>query len=111
MWAKTSSVINSLAPERCGDNSKSKIFQLIIQKLLVHLWDCSQMNATEYLWWHANIVAKWHQAITWANADPDLCRQMASLCHNELTCHDIRWHDLNDTILSVKIIQSLVAEN
>ena len=25
-----------------------------------------------------------HQAITWANADPDLCGQMASLGHNEL---------------------------
>ena len=24
------------------------------------------------------------QAITWANVDPDLCRHMASLCHNEL---------------------------
>ena len=25
------------------------------------------------------------QAITWANVDPDLCRHMASLGHNELT--------------------------
>ena len=26
-----------------------------------------------------------HQAITWANVDPDLCRHMVSLSHNELT--------------------------
>ena len=25
-----------------------------------------------------------HQAITWAQVDPDLCRHMASLSHNEL---------------------------
>ena len=25
------------------------------------------------------------QAITWANVDPDLCRHMASLGHNELS--------------------------
>ena len=32
-------------------------------------------------------VAWWHQAITWANVDPVLCRYMASLGHNELsTC-------------------------
>ena len=27
----------------------------------------------------------WHQAITWANVDPNLSRHMASLGHNELT--------------------------
>ena len=26
-----------------------------------------------------------HQAITWANVDPDLCRDVVSLGHNELT--------------------------
>ena len=26
-----------------------------------------------------------HQAITWANIDPDLCRHMMSQVHNELT--------------------------
>ena len=28
--------------------------------------------------------AVWQQAITWANVDPDLCRHMALLGHNEL---------------------------
>ena len=31
------------------------------------------------------------QAITWASVDPDLCRQMASLGHNELTLDDVEW--------------------
>ena len=41
------------------------------------------------------------QAITWTNVDPDLCRHMASLGHNELSswalCHeiDLRWMPLN----------------
>ena len=30
-------------------------------------------------------VMAWHQAITWANGDPDHCRQMAWLGPNELT--------------------------
>ena len=29
-------------------------------------------------------VMAWHQAITWANVDPDLCHHMVSLGHNEL---------------------------
>ena len=33
----------------------------------------------------ALVVAWWHQAITWANVDPDLCHQMASLVLNELS--------------------------
>ena len=27
---------------------------------------------------------KWQQTLTWANVDPDLCRHMASIGHNEL---------------------------
>ena len=30
------------------------------------------------------VMAWCHQAITWANVDPDLCRKMASLGLNEL---------------------------
>ena len=30
----------------------------------------------------------WQQAITWANADPDLCHYMVSLGHNELSLRD-----------------------
>ena len=57
--------VNSLGHERCGAN-----------------------------WWYpidgkSTLVLKvaWclqHQAIIWANADPDLCHHMASLCHIEL---------------------------
>ena len=36
------------------------------------LWNCPQVNATRPYWW-------------WANVDPDLCHQMASLGFNELT--------------------------
>ena len=37
----------------------------------------------------STLVQEWlgavrQQAITWANVDPDLCRHMASLGHNEL---------------------------
>ena len=36
------------------------------------------------------------QAITWANVDPDLCRHMASLGHNELTTMIERTGKKND---------------
>ena len=29
-------------------------------------------------------VMAWQQAITWADVDPDFCRHMVSLGHNEL---------------------------
>ena len=32
-----------------------------------------------------HVMAQQHQAIIWANADPDLCRHMTSLGRNELT--------------------------
>ena len=40
-----------------------------------------------------NIVINWvkQQAISWANIDPDLCRHMVSLGHNELTHAQICW--------------------
>ena len=31
------------------------------------------------------IVTIRHQAITWANVNPDLCHHMAALAHNELS--------------------------
>ena len=48
------------------------------------------MNVTGPYWWLVNIgmgngwVLSRQQTITWANADPELCRQMASLGHNEV---------------------------
>ena len=62
--------------------------------LLIRFFRSSHDNA---LWWMPQDltddqstlvqVMAWcrHQAITWANVDPDLCRQMASLGLNELT--------------------------
>ena len=41
------------------------------------------------LWFRLWLGAVRQQAITWANVDPDFCRHMASLGHNEL--NDIIW--------------------
>ena len=38
-------------------------------------------------WFRLWLGAVGQQAITWANVDPDLCRHMVSLGHNELTKH------------------------
>ena len=35
-------------------------------------------------WFKQWFVTWQHQAITWANVDPDLCHHMVSLGHNEL---------------------------
>ena len=38
-------------------------------------------------WWvqkKDNVIAWWHQAISWANVDPDLCHHMASMGQNVL---------------------------
>ena len=40
------------------------------------LWNCSQTNANEHIWWQVNIGS--------GNVDPDLWRYMASLHHNVL---------------------------
>ena len=44
---------------------------------------------TQLTWGHVNIgsahVAFNRQAITWTNVDPDLCRHMVPLDHNELS--------------------------
>ena len=41
-------------------------------------------------WFRLWLGALRQQAITWANVDPDLCRHMVSLGHNELT-HGTSW--------------------
>ena len=43
--------LNSLAPQRCGSNLKSKIFKLFIQN---NTWG-TQVYATEPHWWDINI--------------------------------------------------------
>ena len=42
-------------------------------------WNCSQISQ------HWLLVTWWHQTITWAKVDPDICRRMASPGHNVLT--------------------------
>ena len=101
---------NSLAPGRC-----SCIPELIIFKVKSKMDEvCEFVNAGRPSWWLKNIGSmawchlayprplcsartNWrrtlclgaicHQAITWANIDPDLSRHMASLGHNEVTLY------------------------
>ena len=84
--------VNSLAPGKSGFNFKSVIFHLV---LLIGIFRSYDDNALR--WMSRDLsedkstlvqVRAWcghQQAITWANVDPDLCRHMASLGHNELT--------------------------
>ena len=56
--------------------------------LMYLLWNCHQMNVTGPSDDKSTLVQVmvWcRQAITWANVEPDPCRHMASLGHNELT--------------------------
>ena len=59
-------------------------------------WNGPNINVTELHWWSVNR----QQAITWANVDPDLCRHMASLGHNELmnTTATECYHDICDKL-------------
>ena len=49
------------------------------------------------LWWQVNfgsgngLVPSGNKPFTWASVDPDLCRHMASLGHNEINAHRILW--------------------
>ena len=51
------------------------------------LWNCSSQ-----LWFRSWLGAVGQQAITWANVDPDICRHMVSLGHNELSWQSRRQH-------------------
>ena len=47
----------------------------------VHLYNCSHVNATEYIWWHVRIVSSNGLVLS----DPELCRNMALLGLSELS--------------------------
>ena len=47
-----------------------------------------------FRWW---LGAVRHQAITWANVDPEICRSISSLGHNELTHKN--WQHGRDKLL------------
>ena len=84
-------VFNSLAPEKLELNFRHVIFKQI---LVIDGWGISCKIALIWMWLdftddQSTLVqvmagAVRHQTITWANVDPDLCRHMASLGHNEL---------------------------
>ena len=48
------------------------------------------------------------QAITWANADPNLCHQMATLGHNELT---LKHRETHGCVVSTVAIDALVLKH
>ena len=58
-------------------------------------WNCSQVNATEHLWWYVSIGsgnglgAIRQQAIAWANVDPDLSCHIVHIGH--VTLAAIAW--------------------
>ena len=74
--------INSLAPGRCGCNFKSIIFKLVMQncQLGTHC-ELPSIHATKPPFLRNQQIG----FVTWASVDPDLCCQMVSLGHNELT--------------------------
>ena len=79
------STFNSLAPGRCGCNLKSIIFKLISRISLASpvklpSGECHKTSLMISQYW----FRWWHQAITWASVDPDLCHDVASLGYNEL---------------------------
>ena len=52
--------------------------KIVLRWMLLDLTDDKSTLVQVMAWWHQA------KAITWANVDPDLCRHMASLGHNEL---------------------------
>ena len=51
------------------------------------------------MWW---LGAVRQQAITWVNVEPDLCRHMVSLGHNELK-HLLKRHEINQSSKDLRI--------
>ena len=49
-------------------------------------------------------IAWRHQAITWANVDPDLCCHMVSLGHNELNLTNCHTSNISGTLVGNKIV-------
>ena len=91
--------LNSLAPGKSEWNFRYVIFKYIlvidgwyISCEIALIWmplDFTDDQST-LVWIWVNIgsgngfAAWWHQAITWAKVDPDLCHHVVSLGHNEL---------------------------
>ena len=82
--------LTHLAPQRCSCNLKLVIFKHILRNRSQELPLC-EYHETSLISDIINIssgtVMAWRhraKAITWDNVDPDLCRHMVSLDHNEL---------------------------
>ena len=74
---------NLLAPGRCGFNLRLVIFQLISRIDIMTI--CSAIAHSQIPQDITNKKSKVvHYAITWADADPDLCCHMASFSPDEL---------------------------
>ena len=71
--------VNSLAP---GSNLSYRVAWILAVKLLTG--ECHRTSLMRSHYWFQAWCSK-QQASTWANADPDLRRYMASLSHSELT--------------------------
>ena len=69
------------------------LLELCCIMLSMRQWIFIKLNFNLWIWTPSMIRQQWsrkwfgvvrRQAIIWANVDPDLCRHMASLSHNEL---------------------------
>ena len=59
--------------------------------IFLRCWDeCHRITLKCQHWFRWWLGAWWHQAITWANVDPDQCRHIASPGHNVLKHKDSR---------------------
>ena len=78
--------VNCETPGKCGYNLKLVIFQTHMKdRYLGHFWwNCPQMNATKPYWRLVNL-ASGNVLVPSGKVDPELCRHMASLGHNELS--------------------------
>ena len=81
--------IDSLAPGRGDSDFKSVISEHMLRIKFTSSCEIALRWMPLMLsqhWFRQWLGAIWHQAITWANIDWDLCHHMVSLCHNELIC-------------------------
>ena len=81
---------NSLTPDRCGADFKSIISKQMIRIKLVGIsceltlrWMPQNVVVLNQHYFRSWLGAVRQQAITWVSVDPDLCRHIGSLGHNE----------------------------
>ena len=95
--------VNSLASEGCESNFTSVFFKpyemiscALPVKMVVGEWHKIPLVRIQH-WCMQRLGASRHQAITWANVDPDLCWNMAPQGHNELTIQMLnhQWRYIN----------------